>query len=146
MKILIDTNILISAALFPNGVAAKAYSKAVTYPSKGVICDWSIDELNRVFNRKFPDRIPLLNQFLAMISTSVEIIPTPIDEVLDELKIRDIKDRPILRSAQSAGIDLLLTGDKDFLESGVKRPLIVSPSFFLASFDFLEHLVLQVIG
>ena len=54
MRILLDTNILISAALFPNGTAAKAYVKAVTYPNKGIVCDWSIDELRRVFNRKFP--------------------------------------------------------------------------------------------
>lgn len=36
MRILLDTNILISAALFPNGTAAKAYVKAVTYPNKGI--------------------------------------------------------------------------------------------------------------
>lgn len=43
MRILLDTNILISAALFPNGTAAKAYIKAVTFPNKGIVCDWSID-------------------------------------------------------------------------------------------------------
>ena len=48
MRILLDTNILISAALFPNGTAAKAYIKAVTFPNKGIVCDWSIDELRRV--------------------------------------------------------------------------------------------------
>ena len=42
MRILLDTNILISAALFPNGTAAKAYIKAVTYPNKGIVCDWKI--------------------------------------------------------------------------------------------------------
>ena len=36
MRIILDTNILISAALFPNGTAAKAYVKAVTYPNKGI--------------------------------------------------------------------------------------------------------------
>lgn len=131
MRILLDTNILISAALFPTGVAAKAYFKAVTYPNKGVVCDWSIDELRRVYNRKFPDRIASLNQFLAMASISIEIIPTPVDEVADEVKIRDIKDRPILRAAQLADVDLLLTGDKDFLESGVIKPTIINPSTFI---------------
>ena len=131
MRILLDTNILISAALFPNGVTAKAYSKAVFFPNKAVICEWSIDELHRVYNRKFPDRISSLNQFLAMISTSVEIIPTPVDEVADEIKIRDVKDRPLLRAAQLAGVDILLTGDKDFLESGVDNPKIVNPSTFI---------------
>ena len=67
MRILLDTNILISAALFPNGTAAKAYVKAVTYPNKGIVCDWSIDELRRVFNRKFPKRGDSLNQFLHKI-------------------------------------------------------------------------------
>ena len=134
MRILLDTNIIISAALFPNGVAAKAYTKAVTYPNKGIICDWSIDELYRVYNRKFPDRISLLNQFFAMISTTIEIIPTPVETVADKLMIRDVNDRPILRAAQNAGVDLILTGDKDFLESEVKSPTIVSPSLFLHNF------------
>lgn len=131
MRILLDTNILISAALFPNGVASKAYLKAVTYPNKGVVCEWSIDELRRVYNRKFPNRIGSLNQFLAMVAISIEIIPTPVDEVPDEVKIRDIKDRPILRAAQLTDVDLLLTGDKDFLESGVIKPIIINPSTFI---------------
>jgi predicted nucleic acid-binding protein len=32
MKCLIDTNILVSAALWPNGVSAHAFMKAVTTP------------------------------------------------------------------------------------------------------------------
>ena len=39
MRILIDTNILISAALNSHGTPYKAYLKAVTYPNKGIICD-----------------------------------------------------------------------------------------------------------
>ena len=132
MSILLDTNILISAALFPDGTAAKAYIKAVTFPNKGIVCDWSIDELRRVFNRKFPKRGDSLNQFLAMASIAFEIIPTPIDEVPDENKIRDVKDRPILRAAQLSNVDILLTGDKDFLESGVTNPKILDPAFFIS--------------
>lgn len=63
MKILLDTNILLSAALFPNGTTAKAYFKAVTSPYSSYVCEWTIDELNRVFNRKFPDKIPALEKF-----------------------------------------------------------------------------------
>lgn len=43
MKILIDTNILISAALNSNSVPAKAFYKAITCPNKGVICEQNID-------------------------------------------------------------------------------------------------------
>lgn len=57
MKVLIDTNILISAALFPQSVPARAYAKAVTPPYSATVCDYSMDEMRRVYNRKFPDRI-----------------------------------------------------------------------------------------
>ncbi len=36
-----------------------------------------------------------------------------------------------LRAAIEARADVLLTGDKDFLESGVKDPLIMTPAEFL---------------
>lgn len=131
MKVMIDTNILLSAALFPNGVAAKAYMKAIAYPYDGIVCEWSMNELRRVFNRKFPKRLDVLDRFLAISATAFEIIPTPLEEVSDEIKIRDVMDRPLLRAAQSANIAILLTGDKDFLESGVENPMIMSPTQFL---------------
>lgn len=54
MRVLIDTNILVSAALSPKGTPYKAFLKAVTFPNKGIICDQNIEELRRIFNRKFP--------------------------------------------------------------------------------------------
>jgi len=41
MKVMIDTNIIISAALSPNGNAAKAFMKAVLPPYEPVVCDYS---------------------------------------------------------------------------------------------------------
>ena len=58
MRILIDTNILISAALFSASVPAEAFFKAVTPPHDAVVCDYALDEMRRVFNRKFPNKIP----------------------------------------------------------------------------------------
>ena len=45
--------------------------------------------------------------------------------------IRDKKDRPILRAALDAGADLFLTGDRDFQESAVTDPRILSVAQFL---------------
>jgi len=45
MRVLIDTNILISSALFPKSVPARAFFKAVTPPHHAVVCDYSMDEL-----------------------------------------------------------------------------------------------------
>lgn len=63
--------------------------------------------------------------------TSVEIVKVPEQEVDGEEKIRDAKDRPIFRAAFSNGADVFLTGDKDFLESGIIDPRIVSPGDFI---------------
>ena len=60
MKIMIDTNVLVSSALNRNGTPFKAFLKAVTSPNQAVICEQNIDEMRRVFNRKFPDKIGAL--------------------------------------------------------------------------------------
>lgn len=133
MKILIDTNILISAALNPNGTPFKAYIKAVSYPNDGIICEQNIDELRRIFNRKFPSKMQALDEFLALALPALEIVPTPETESESESKIRDVMDRPILRAAINAKADVILTGDKDFLESGITNPKILTASEFLSN-------------
>lgn len=134
MKCIIDTNVLISASLFPGSVPAKAYMKAITIPNTAVVCDYSIDELQRVFNRKFPTKLHVLDSFLFILSRSVQIIDTPPDEeaVENEAAIRDAADRPILRAAYKSNADILITGDKDFLESGLEHPRILTPAEFLS--------------
>ena len=131
MKVLIDTNILISAALNPSGTPYAAFEKAVTYPNRGVICEQNIDELRRIFNRKFPNRIPALETFLSYALLTVDIVPIPDEEHSSEALIRDVMDRPILRAALSANVDILLTGDKDFLESSIIRPKIMTAAEFI---------------
>ena len=131
MRILIDTNILISAALNSHGTPYKAYLKAVTYPNKGIICDQNIEELWRIFNRKFPTKISMLEKFLAYSLSVIEVATTPEMEEDAEKLIRDVKDRPILRAALNAKADVLLTGDKDFLESKVTDPKIMTAAEFL---------------
>ena len=55
MKVMIDTNIVISAVLFPNGKAAQAFYKALMPPYEPMLCDYVIDELHRIFREKFPE-------------------------------------------------------------------------------------------
>lgn len=131
MKVLIDTNILISAALSNNGLPYQAFVKAVSYPNHGVICEQNIDEMRRIFNRKFPAKIQALESFLSLALLTLEIVPTPIEEQEIESKIRDINDRPILRAAISAGANILLTGDKDFIESGILNPKVMTATEFV---------------
>lgn len=131
MRILIDTNVLISAALFPDSVPYRAYVKAATDPNCGLICEQNVDELKRVFNKKFPNRLSALDKFLSSALLTLELVPVPTDEDISETKVRDIQDRPILRSAIQAKADILLSGDKDFLEAGLEAPAVMTPAEFL---------------
>jgi len=131
MKVFLDTNILISAALFPNSVPFRAFAKAATSPNDAIISDVVVDEMRRTFNRKFPDRIAALDTFLAMASSVITITDTPEEACPEEAKIRDENDRPVFRAAVAINADIFLTGDKDFLEADIWQPKIMSPSDFL---------------
>lgn len=133
MRVLIDTNVLISAALNAASVPAQAYIKAASYPNRGLICEQNVDEMRRIWAKKFPSRMAALDRFLSVALLTLELVPIPMDEQLSEAQIRDAKDRPILRAAIAADADILLTGDRDFLESGIEHPQIMTPA------DFLKH-------
>ena len=61
----------------------------------------------------------------------LDIISVPDEIDTREEQIRDYYDRPILRSAIKAGADIILTGDKDFLESRITDPRIMSAAEFM---------------
>ncbi len=131
MRVLIDTNIIISAAYAKNSVSHQAFKKAVEPPHEGLICEQSLVELRRVFNRKFPDKIHVFEHFIAAALPVVEVIPVPQSKHPNEDAIRDLDDRPIYRAAVKAGADIIMTGDKDFLESGLRTPKTMKAAEFL---------------
>ena len=131
MKVMVDTNVIILAALFPSGRAAQAFYKAMLPPYEPIVCEYIVDELHRKFREKFPDRLTELEAFLFNALSFIKVVPTPEEEVVAESKVRDPKDRPILRAVLNAHADLFLTGDKDFLESSITDPRIISVAAFL---------------
>ncbi len=92
MRILIDTNILFSALVFPQSEV-----------------------------------------FLAEMS--YELIPA-VDHA--QKLIRDAKDQPILNAAIVFGVDLILTGDKDFLSLDMEHPKCMTVAQFFESEGVVE--------
>lgn len=109
MRVLIDTNVLISAALSANSTPYRAYVKAASYPNHGMICEQNVDEMKRIFNKKFPNRLAALDKFLSIALLTLELVPVPTESDMTEIQIRDVDDRPILRAAIEAKADILLT-------------------------------------
>ena len=131
MNVFLDTNILISAVLNSNSTPAKAFIKAVSFPNRGLVCEQNIDEMRRIFNRKFPAKIQALEAFLSLALLTLEMVNIPDLEYTSENSIRDVNDRAILRAAIFAKADVLVTGDKDFLESDIVNPKILTAAEFL---------------
>ena len=69
---------------------------------------------------------------MSLAFLTLEVVPMPLEENILEDRIRDVNDRPILRAALHAKADILLTGDKDFLESGIDTPKIMTAADFAA--------------
>lgn len=136
MRILIDTNILFSAALFPNSAPHRAFEHATALPNIAIISYQSLEELASVFYKKAPNKISLLEQFLVTSLCGIELIAVPSDYIDLESQIRDIDDRTIYRAAVNAKADIILTGDKDLLESGITSPQILTAREFLDLYDY----------
>lgn len=120
MKILIDTNILISAVLFPNSKIAKV----VIYVSdfyEIVLTQQIIEEFRRIINKKFSSKIDCIEELLNELD--YELLET---NYLDKIKMRDPNDEPILNAALSNDVDFILTGDNDFLCLKISKPKCVN--------------------
>lgn len=127
MKILVDTNILFSAVLFPHSKPSLALLHAARYHDM-VLCDQNVRELRDILKRKAPRALPDAEVLLAELS--YELIPATYHA---EKLIRDAKDQPILNAAIVANVDVILTGDKDFLSLDMDRPLCMTVAQFLVS-------------
>jgi len=131
MRILIDTNILLSAMWFKHSRVAKALLY-VAHNHELILCATNVIEMRDVIKRKTPDVLVDAEEFLAELS--YELIPSV--EKSDKL-IRDPKDQPILNSALTYGVDVILTGDKDFLDMDLDHPKPMTVAQFL-EFEGIE--------
>ena len=125
MRILVDTNILFSALLFPHSKPAQALLYAVNH-HEIVLCDRNITELRDILKRKAPKYLPDAEVLIAELP--YELIPA-VDHA--EKLIRDAKDQPILNAAIVADVDAILTGDKDFLSLEMEHPRCLTAAQFL---------------
>jgi putative PIN family toxin of toxin-antitoxin system len=129
---MLDTNIFISTIFFPSS-QTRQLVKRLTENHQIVICDYVIEELRLVTERKFPKKRIDLERFF--MELPFELVHTPKVLDLDEFpEMRDTKDSPILATAIMEGIDVFLTGDKDFLVLDVEVPEIMTMAEFLEKY------------
>ena len=132
MRVMLDTNILISMIFFPSKQTQRLVQSLAEH-HRILLCDYVIDELRLVVQRKFPAQQKAIEQFF--MNLPFELIHTPNDDDTVALpKMRDKADEPILHAAITGGTDVLLTGDKDFHALKIASPLILTMADFQAMF------------
>jgi putative PIN family toxin of toxin-antitoxin system len=128
MRVMFDTNILVSAGLFRSSRLA-ALAERVSDEHTLVLSSQIIDELRMVMDMKFPHKKAACEAFLNKLSFEMVLTPRYVDPSIYP-RIRDKSDYPILASAIIADVDVFITGDKDFLALDVERPEILTISQF----------------
>jgi putative PIN family toxin of toxin-antitoxin system len=126
MKVMLDTNVLASAAA-TRGLCADVL-RTVLAEHELVICRQIILELQRALKIKFASPRPLIRAYLELIQQdSIRCEPS----ASLAIKLKDKDDLGILSAAVAGGVDFLVTGDKELQLIGtVEKLIIMSPRQF----------------
>lgn len=130
MKIMLDTNVLISAFVF-GGQTGELLERLWEMDEQLYVSEYIDQEFKAKLEMKWPLKAERVYQLYHKLNI---VFCESTSEILGEL--RDKKDVPVLSDAIYHKVDVILTGDKDFLESDVEQPLIFSPGMMT---DYLNR-------
>ena len=131
MRVMLDTNILVSAFVFKSKKMKELIYK-LSKEHKIVICSYTIEKLKELIETKFKVNPQYLDEFLKDFPFELVYSPTNIEKKL--FKIRDKDDYIILHTAIIEDIDVFITGDKDFNDIDVDKPEIMNTAEFLEKY------------
>ena len=130
MKVVVDTNVLVSALVFPGGVPEQVYRLAIEGRITLVTSPPLLAELGRVLTQKFGWQDDYLRAALAQIVRIGEIVE-PVERV--SVIADDPDDDRVLEAAQTAGAAVIVSGDRHLLGLGRWGEVaILGPAEFLA--------------
>lgn len=132
-KFVVDTNIVVSAVLFPQSVPRQALDHAQNI-GVVLVSALTLTELQQVLSRsKFDRYVPLEQResFLQQLTNTTQLVQ--VTESIDAC--RDPKDNQYLELAVSGQASVIVTGDQDLLVLHPFRDIsIVTPQIFLQQY------------
>ena len=122
MRIMLDTNVLVSALVF-GGVCAEVL-EAVLARHDAVVAQQALLELERVLVEKTKVPVQLAREVVAFVGDQATVVQAARPAAWPS---RDPDDRWIVAAALDHGVDILVTGDRDILEEIQDELKAVSP-------------------
>ncbi|MCY3841069.1 MAG: putative toxin-antitoxin system toxin component, PIN family [Gammaproteobacteria bacterium] len=134
-RLVVDTNVLISAALSPQGQPRRVLEAVRSTNGALLFCDETFDELRSRLGRSKFDAYVSRNAravFLAQLTMVAEWVSI----AGSKLGCRDPDDGKLLETALAGGVDCLVTGDRDLLDMHPFRGIpVLTVAAFLAAME-----------
>lgn len=132
MRVMLDTNILVSAFVFKSKTMNELIYK-ISKKHEIVICSYTIEELKELIDKKFKVKLIALEMFLRKFPFELVYSPQKVKNKM--FTIRDEEDYIILHTAIIENVDIFITGDKDFDDVKIIKPKIMTASEFLQKYS-----------
>jgi len=135
LKVLFDTNVLISAFL-TDGLCSKLVLRANKGEFELYTCPIILNEFEEKLRTQFSLTKAEIKEALTLIK-EISLTVNPIESNVEVKGVcRDKDDDMVLTCALTAKVDFLVTGDRDLLIIGVYQGInIISPRAFELLFD-----------
>jgi putative PIN family toxin of toxin-antitoxin system len=133
VKVLLDTNILISAIGF-GGKPRQILQLVLEKKIKAVTSPILLAEFHEIINKKFPNLAP----HLQLIETKIKSIFLVVYPKVSINIVRDKDDNRVLEAAVQGKCQYIITGDKDLLELKIYQEIkIVTSEIFLKQLEII---------
>ena len=128
-KVVIDTNVLVSATRSPNGTPAKIMGLVFTGEVQLYVNNKILEEYTATLAK---EKLSINKNVQKEVIADLKEIGTQIDPQPSDIKITDNDDRIFYDTAKASG-STLITGDKHLLE--LKESFIKTPAEFICEYN-----------
>jgi predicted nucleic acid-binding protein len=124
-KVLLDTDVILSALIFPDSDSAKTF-EIVVDRQRMVLSDFTEEDLQTTFSHGSPKLGVALSQFLNDLDYEVAA-PTG----LNVATLTELDDTRLIDAALSAKVDVIVTNDRRFKAIGLAVPMVLTPAEYV---------------
>jgi predicted nucleic acid-binding protein len=141
LRVMVDTSVLIAGSGWPRW-PHEVILAGLRGTFQLVLCPYVIRQAERVLQRRFPAHLERFAEFLAQTAWEIVPDPSPEDVARHIDLVRDVTDVPIALAAIHAGVDYLVSEDKDLTAQDATTAALRQQLTVLLSGTFLR----QVLG
>ena len=132
IRVIIDTNVVVSAQLADEGHPASILDLAYTGKIQMFISPEVWAEYEEVLRRPKFQKFGLSPKLVADALLDIRTTSAAVHPKYKARKARDPKDNPFLAAAAAAGADYLVTGNTRHFPKSYRKTRVVTPAEFIA--------------